>query len=105
MILVLNIVEVTGRRLYNCTFVRFQKHDTPENSMLFDYLPESTGCVSLDFRSEDEEEDEDDDQQVSGFGSVIVVDNLPEVPAEKHDKLVNVVTKIFSQIGDVCDGS
>ena len=35
----------------------------------------------------------------SGFGSVVVVDNLPKVPGAKVDKLSTVVKKIFGQIG------
>ncbi|XP_071733109.1 eukaryotic translation initiation factor 3 subunit B-like [Rutidosis leptorrhynchoides] len=34
-----------------------------------------------------------------GFGSIIVVDNLPVVPKEKFEKLEGVVRKIYSQIG------
>ena len=37
----------------------------------------------------------------SGFGNIIVVDNLPVVPKEKFDKLVTVVRKIYSQIGAI----
>jgi len=33
-----------------------------------------------------------------------VVDNLPSVPAEKHEKLCTVVRKVFSQIGPIVDG-
>ena len=35
----------------------------------------------------------------SGFGNIVVVDNLPVVPREKFEKLEGVVRKIFSQIG------
>ncbi|KAK8522409.1 hypothetical protein V6N13_115379 [Hibiscus sabdariffa] len=35
----------------------------------------------------------------SGFGNVIVVDNLPVVPREKFEKLEGVIRKIYSQIG------
>ena len=37
----------------------------------------------------------------SGFGSVIVVDNLPKVPQAKVGKLTTVLRKIFGQIGVV----
>lgn len=37
----------------------------------------------------------------SGFGNIIVVDNLPVVPKEKFEKLVTVVRKIYSQIGAI----
>ncbi|GAV76581.1 RRM_1 domain-containing protein/eIF2A domain-containing protein [Cephalotus follicularis] len=35
----------------------------------------------------------------SGFGNIVVVDNLPVVPREKFEKLEGVVRKIYSQIG------
>lgn len=35
----------------------------------------------------------------SGFGNIIVVDNLPVVPIEKFEKLENVIRKIYSQLG------
>lgn len=34
-----------------------------------------------------------------GFGNIVVVDNLPQVPKEKFEKLETVVRKIYSQIG------
>ena len=40
----------------------------------------------------------------SGFGSVIVVDNLPKVPEAKFEKLSTVLRKIFGQIGTVREG-
>ncbi|KAI3936147.1 hypothetical protein MKX01_021427 [Papaver californicum] len=51
--------------------------------------------------SEDEEElrREDSLEFESGFGNIIVVDNLPVVPPEKYDKLEGVAKKIYSQIG------
>lgn len=78
--------------------------------------------------SEDEEGDEEQLETETGFGSVIgtlggtdrapraciqrcsillaaaVVDNLPVVPEEKYEKLVNVLKKIYGQIGTVRDG-
>ena len=39
----------------------------------------------------------------SGFGNIIVVDNLPVVPPEKFEKLEGVVRKIFGQIGVIKD--
>jgi translation initiation factor 3 subunit B len=53
------------------------------------------------------DDDDDEDTELAlmqSFGNVIVVDNLPSVPEEKFGKLQNVVTKIFSQIGDICEG-
>lgn len=35
----------------------------------------------------------------TGFGNIIIVDNLPVVPREKFEKLEGVVRKIYSQIG------
>ena len=37
----------------------------------------------------------------SGFGNIIVVDNLPIVPREKFEKLEGVIRKIYSQIGGI----
>lgn len=36
-----------------------------------------------------------------GVDCVIVVDNVPKVPAEKEDKLLKVLKKIFSSNGDI----
>eukprot|EP00899_Mesostigma_viride_P013900 jgi/Mesvir1/22510/Mv18538-RA.2 len=49
-------------------------------------------------------EDNDDVQTETGFGSVVVVDNLPVVPEAKYEKLVTVLRKIFSQVGTIRDG-
>lgn len=51
--------------------------------------------------SDDEEKlrQEDSLEFESGFGNIMVVDNLPVVPPEKYDKLEGVVKKIYSQIG------
>lgn len=35
----------------------------------------------------------------TGFGNIIVVDNLPVVPKTKFEKLENVLKKIYSQLG------
>ena len=51
--------------------------------------------------SDDEEEDEEIGEHESGFGNIVVVDNLPTVEPSKYDKLLGVVKKIFSQIGSV----
>lgn len=42
---------------------------------------------------------EDNLEYDSGFGNIIVVDNLPVVAREKFDKLEGVIRKIYSQIG------
>eukprot|EP00850_Spirogloea_muscicola_P016935 SM000141S00879 [mRNA] locus=s141:121775:136794:- [translate_table: standard] len=56
----------------------------------------------FDIYSDDDEDDEEGAiERETGFGSVVMVDNLPVVPPEKHDKLVNVVRKIFGQIGSI----
>eukprot|EP00798_Chlamydomonas_sp_ICE-L_P008193 gene8193-1455_t len=54
--------------------------------------------------SDDDDADEEDVESESGFGSVIVVGNLPVVPAEKFDKLVAVIRKIYSHIGSIREG-
>eukprot|EP01089_Gocevia_fonbrunei_P016729 TRINITY_DN5256_c0_g1_i1.p1 TRINITY_DN5256_c0_g1~~TRINITY_DN5256_c0_g1_i1.p1 ORF type:complete len:674 (+),score=165.09 TRINITY_DN5256_c0_g1_i1:136-2157(+) len=38
-----------------------------------------------------------------GWSKVIVVDNLPIIPESKHDKLLSVIRKIYTQIGPVVD--
>ena len=40
----------------------------------------------------------------TGFANVVFVHNLPVVPPEKFEKLVNVVRKIYSQIGVIPEG-
>jgi translation initiation factor 3 subunit B len=39
----------------------------------------------------------------TGFGNIIIVDNLPVVPREKFEKLEGVIRKIYSQIGLIKD--
>ncbi|QDZ23629.1 subunit B of translation initiation factor 3 [Chloropicon primus] len=52
--------------------------------------------------SEDEEEfNVEELQRDTGFSCVVVVDNLPVVGMEKYEKLLNVLKKIFGQIGEV----
>ncbi|KAF5831983.1 eukaryotic initiation factor [Dunaliella salina] len=46
----------------------------------------------------------DDIQAETGFGSVIVVLNLPVVPTEKYDKLAAVIKKIYGSIGTIREG-
>ncbi|GMH04540.1 hypothetical protein Nepgr_006380 [Nepenthes gracilis] len=51
-------------------------------------------------KSDDEDLREDDPLEFEeGFGNIIVVDNLPQVPKEKFEKLEGVIRKIYSQIG------
>eukprot|EP00252_Welwitschia_mirabilis_P007653 TRINITY_DN1925_c0_g1_i1.p1 TRINITY_DN1925_c0_g1~~TRINITY_DN1925_c0_g1_i1.p1 ORF type:complete len:724 (+),score=157.56 TRINITY_DN1925_c0_g1_i1:218-2389(+) len=54
-------------------------------------------------KSEDEADEEDALEFESGFGNIIVVDNLPVVPPEKFEKLEGVIRKIFGQIGTIRD--
>jgi translation initiation factor 3 subunit B len=51
--------------------------------------------------SDEEEDDEPDLVTESGFGNIIVVDNLPVVPPEKYEKLVGVIRKIFARTGTI----
>mmetsp|Transcript_34406 Transcript_34406/g.107948 ORF Transcript_34406/g.107948 Transcript_34406/m.107948 type:complete len:675 (+) Transcript_34406:83-2107(+) len=54
---------------------------------------------------EDEVEDdlEEEPQLDTSFKQTIVVDGLPVVPKEKHEKLANVVRKFFSQVGTIVE--
>eukprot|EP01098_Paradermamoeba_levis_P006217 TRINITY_DN2589_c0_g1_i1.p1 TRINITY_DN2589_c0_g1~~TRINITY_DN2589_c0_g1_i1.p1 ORF type:complete len:444 (-),score=142.21 TRINITY_DN2589_c0_g1_i1:974-2305(-) len=59
---------------------------------------------NLTYDDEDEDElDFEPAQLETGFDSVVVVDNLPIVSEDKHSKLVNVVTKIFGQVGEIVE--
>ena len=52
--------------------------------------------------SEDEEDfNAEGIQKDEGFSCVVVVDNLPVIGIEKYEKLLGVLKKIFSQIGEV----
>ncbi|KAA3482149.1 eukaryotic translation initiation factor 3 subunit B-like [Gossypium australe] len=60
-------------------------------------LPPGENCGII---SDDDDVYHDDELEFdSGFGNVIVVDNLPVVPREKFEKLEGVIRKIYSQIG------
>ncbi|KAH1099269.1 hypothetical protein J1N35_016190 [Gossypium stocksii] len=60
-------------------------------------LPPGENCGIF---SDDDDVYHDDQLEFdSGFGNVIVVDNLPVVPREKFEKLEGVIRKIYSQIG------
>lgn len=58
-------------------------------------------CFLLLFCFSDDEGVYHDDQLEfdTGFGNIIVVDNLPVVPKTKFEKLENVLKKIYSQLG------
>jgi len=61
----------------------------------------------LGYPSDEENDEEFPEPEVkmeTGFGNVLVVDNLPVVPEEKFEKLKNVLTKIFSQLGTLEEG-
>ena len=58
-------------------------------------------CMQLFVDSDDDEEVEEVNEFDSGFGNVVLVDNLPVVAPEKYEKLENVVRKIFSQMGTI----
>ncbi|XP_031262731.1 eukaryotic translation initiation factor 3 subunit B-like isoform X1 [Pistacia vera] len=61
------------------------------------HVPPGENCGII---SDDDDVYEDDQQELdSGFGNIIVVDNLPVVPREKFEKLEGVIRKIYSQIG------
>lgn len=64
-------------------------------------LPEGD---DMDIPSDDDEVQEEDVQTDSGFGNVLVVDNLPKVGPEKFDKLTQILTKIFSSVGRIREG-
>jgi len=56
------------------------------------------------FCSDDEDLHQGDNVELdSGFGNVVIVDNLPAVPREKFEKLEGVIRKIYSQIGLIKD--
>ncbi|PSC71923.1 Eukaryotic translation initiation factor 3 subunit B [Micractinium conductrix] len=52
----------------------------------------------------DDEGAEEELQTESGFGNVLVVDNLPAVSQEKYEKLTAILTKIFSGSGRILEG-
>ncbi|KAL3690224.1 hypothetical protein R1sor_016533 [Riccia sorocarpa] len=49
--------------------------------------------------SDDDQEEEEILETNTGFGNIVVVDNLPVVAPEKYEKLEGVIRKIFGQIG------
>mmetsp|Transcript_7434 Transcript_7434/g.24695 ORF Transcript_7434/g.24695 Transcript_7434/m.24695 type:complete len:720 (+) Transcript_7434:103-2262(+) len=75
--------------------------------VIWDQVLENLDAVALPpgekfgVESDEEGEEEEDLQEETGFGSVLVVDNLPQVEQTKFDKLCNVVRRIFEQIGSL----
>lgn len=54
----------------------------------------------MDIISDDDDLMEEDPLEFdTGFGNILVVDNLPVVPKEKFEKLEGVVRKIYNQLG------
>ena len=54
---------------------------------------------------EEEEQDFEEEPQVdTSFKHAIIVDGLPIVPKEKHEKLLNVLRKFFTQVGTIKEG-
>ena len=60
--------------------------------------------LCLWFYSDDEDLHQGNSVELdTGFGNIIIVDNLPVVPREKFEKLEGVIRKIYSQIGLIKD--
>jgi len=56
----------------------------------------------LGIRSDDEgDDDEVEASQDSGFGNIVVIDNIPEVGTDKYERLTKILTKIVSGVGSV----
>lgn len=51
----------------------------------------------------DDEEEEELVETETGFGHIVVVDNIPQVNAEKYDKLTKILSKIFSASGNIAE--
>eukprot|EP00310_Coccolithus_braarudii_P012456 CAMPEP_0183351492 /NCGR_PEP_ID=MMETSP0164_2-20130417/25201_1 /TAXON_ID=221442 /ORGANISM="Coccolithus pelagicus ssp braarudi, Strain PLY182g" /LENGTH=673 /DNA_ID=CAMNT_0025523685 /DNA_START=48 /DNA_END=2069 /DNA_ORIENTATION=+ len=47
--------------------------------------------------------EEEEPQVDTSFSHAIIVDGLPKVPPEKHEKLNNVIRKFFSQVGKILE--
>ncbi|KAL6278954.1 hypothetical protein ACE6H2_022555 [Prunus campanulata] len=91
-VMVLNDIEATAARIgIDLSQLDFDSIRLPPG--------ENFGIISDDEDIYQEENSELD----SGFGNIIVVDNLPVVPKEKYEKLENVIRKIYSQIGLIKD--
>ncbi|CAD7701703.1 unnamed protein product [Ostreobium quekettii] len=54
--------------------------------------------------SDDDLSDDEVVQEETGFGSVIVVDNVPVVPEEKVEKLTSVIKRLFGGVGTIREG-
>ena len=51
----------------------------------------------------EESDDEEEPKMDSKFPKVIIVDGLPVVPSEKHEKLSKVIQKFFTQVGTIVE--
>ncbi|WPT13163.1 Eukaryotic translation initiation factor 3 subunit B [Picochlorum sp. SENEW3] len=51
----------------------------------------------------DDEEEEELIETETGLGHIVVVDNIPQVGAEKYDKLTKILSKIFSASGTIAE--
>lgn len=63
-----------------------------------------SGDDDMGIASDSDDVDEGELETESGFGSVIVVGNLPVVPPEKYEKLCAVIRKIYSTMGNIREG-
>ena len=57
-----------------------------------------------DYVEEEDQDFEEEPQVDTSFKQTIIVDGLPVVPKEKHEKLINVLRKFFSQVGTIVEG-
>ncbi|GLI69794.1 hypothetical protein VaNZ11_014493 [Volvox africanus] len=55
----------------------------------------------MGIKSDDDDIKEEDIQTQSGFGSCLVIQNLPKAPEEKYEKLMTVVRTIASKMGEL----
>ena len=56
-----------------------------------------------DVPDEEDQDFEEEPKVDTSFKQTIIVDGLPKVPKEKHEKLINVLRKFFSQVGAIVE--
>ena len=56
-----------------------------------------------DVPDEEDQDFEEEPKVDTSFKQTIIVDGLPKVPKEKHEKLINVLRKFFSQVGTIVE--